>query len=95
MDYLHIYSQFDQHATAFIIGNEDGLKKLKEMIEDVLKSGKNEKRFLAYDEKDYSLRVVLFSESNNLKLQLPYTDESRIDKRTDVVKPGDFKIKED
>lgn len=77
---VHLYAQEIWNDDAYIIGTEDGLKKLRDAIDEALKDGHMQQVDLyTADGSEYTANIVLNNENPTSKawkkLKLPYTDE--------------------
>lgn len=76
MKYLHVYGQRYEHSTAFIVGNVEGLKELRKLIDTTLKEGMKESELFTYDGEEFTLRVLQFNEANEIVLAKPYVEKT-------------------
>lgn len=85
--YLHVYPQHYEHSSAQIVGNHESMTRLRSMLDEVLEKGSSEGEFMAYDGESYTIRLIVYSESNAMSMAVPYVDSSSSEKRTDVLWP--------
>jgi hypothetical protein len=69
---LHIYSQFQWHDSAHIIGDEESLKRLRDAIDGALEWGADYTEAMTSDGEGF---LVIFVKGYVDKLTLPYQDE--------------------
>lgn len=86
METLHIYAQAQWHDEAWIAGNEEGLRLLRDAIDKALIDRKAESdHVFTTDGEGYRVHVLSLTEIELDSLVMPYTDESI---RVDGVWPG-------
>ena len=75
---LHIYAQDIFHASAYIIANREGLKRLKDAIDEALVDGVGQSKVVfTSDGEGYEVFVGrTTTERQWLGLQMPYTDHN-------------------
>lgn len=74
--FLHIYAQDQWHADAFIVGNAEALKALRDAIDRALERGHGYASCYVNDGEGYYTAVVKVDDKEKLdRLGVPYTDE--------------------
>ena len=71
---LHIYAQHAWHDSAYIMGTENDLKKLRDMIDNALKNPYSKEEFFVNDGEGYELIVKKCSDVEMDDLRQPYYD---------------------
>ena len=89
MKFLHVYAQHYEHSTAFIVGNREGLKELKRLIDDALETGNAESTLFTYDGEEFNHKVILFS-GEDFELAKPYIEATQ---NPEAIWPGDIGVK--
>ncbi len=80
---LHLYGQAWPHETAFIVGDTETLKKLRDAIDAALKHEVGGASFYTQDGEGYDVMVVDASKMNTEELHLPYSDMEGIGLKLD------------
>jgi hypothetical protein len=88
--YLHIYSQEQWHGNAYVAGNEEGLKNLRDAIDVALKEGKSHASAYVSDGEGFYTLVVNLAEDRIHKIMTPYQDEIAQDSREDAIPPWEL-----
>jgi len=73
--FLHIYSAWQWHDSAHIIGNEVALKRLRDAIDNALENGDDYAEAYTSDGEGFCTIVVKADEEAIDNLSLPYQDE--------------------
>jgi len=73
--FLHIYSQFQWHDSAHIIGNEEALRRLRDAIDHALENGSAHTEAYTSDGEGFLTIVVKAEEKTINALTMPYQDE--------------------
>ncbi len=73
---LHVYGQKDRHDDVFVIGNVEGLKRLRDALNSVLSGSKNEAKetSFAQDGEGFNVYVKRVFGDELEKAHLPYAD---------------------
>lgn len=87
-DSLHIYGQKDWHDEAIIVGNRQGLEKLKQLIELALEKGDGTHHFWSNDLESYDVYVSCQDDETIETLTVPYSEASFASK-SNAVEPFD------
>ena len=87
---LHLWQPFSYHDESYVVGNRDGLKRLRDALDIALRSvddANTTVRDTAYiaDGEGYDLVIQLVADTTHLAT--PYTSADAIDWREDAVKP--------
>jgi hypothetical protein len=83
MDYndaklVQIYAQQCHHGSSYIVGNLQGLKELRDTIDEAIKNGQSETLLCPSDNELYDVHVKMLhsDEVNKIELiQMPYTEQ--------------------
>jgi hypothetical protein len=91
--YLHIYGQMQWHGDAFILGNAEALKSLRDAIDRALSDeGKGSLGAYVNDGEGFYTAVVRVDNQETFdKLAVPYHDEIAQDHRDDAIWPEQMK----
>lgn len=87
---VHIWQQLMWHCNGYIIGNKEGLLKLKEAIDKAINSGKSEAETFASDGEGYNIKVICIEDEETEYLAVSYTDEVAQEKSEKAVYPWDM-----
>ena len=71
---LHIYAQSQQHDEAWIVGDREGLTRLRDAITSALESRPSAAHSFTADGEGFAAIVVLSGEARIERLALPYSD---------------------
>lgn len=73
-DALHIYGQAWPHEMAFIVGDTESLRRLRDAIDVALKDELAGASFYTQDGEGYDVAIVDASKADTEEMHLPYTD---------------------
>ena len=79
---LHVFAQLFQHDDCNIVGDRDGLERLRAAIDQALAGGQGECGTFVNDGEGYAVRVKLADEATMDTLAVPYTDENAKESQT-------------
>ncbi|WP_203362987.1 hypothetical protein [Bacillus sp. REN10] len=71
----HIYSQDSWHDEAYIVGNKEGLEKLRDAINLTLEKGNTKNGFWPKDLEAYDVFIACVEDEVLDDLELPYSQE--------------------
>jgi hypothetical protein len=82
---VHIHGQAYWHNDVYIVGNNEGLLKLKEAVDKAILEGMGKVSTFVNDGEGYD--IVIKQVDNIEKYAVPYHDECAEEKRCDVLYP--------
>ncbi|RXH51250.1 hypothetical protein D6T70_12350 [Kurthia gibsonii] len=71
----HIYAQNSWHDEAYIIGNRQGLEKLRDALTLTLEKGNTKNNFWPKDLEGYDVLIACVEDAEMNDLELPYSSE--------------------
>lgn len=92
--YLHLYGQGQWHGDAYIIGNTEGLKALRDAIDRALNEERGASSLSAFvnDGEGFYTGVVKIDKPEDFdRLAVPYNDEIAQDHRGEAIWPWQIK----
>ncbi len=91
MPVLHIYGQSAQHSEAYLLGNREGLTKLRDAIDRAIQTGEGWHEAFVNDGEGFATIVVCrdrsFTDPWWQNIARPYTDEYARDTRPEADGP--------
>jgi hypothetical protein len=91
---LHVYAQGHEHDDLYVIGNRDGLEKLKKAVEKALTQEVGKESVITNDGEGFDAVVALCDEGWQsdawINMKEPYAAESSRDARDNAVSPWAF-----
>jgi hypothetical protein len=90
---LHIYGQSYFHEHAFIVGNTEALRALRDAIDDALETGTVVSGITAFTADGEGYEVKVYREEDKEywdNASLPYTDRTIFSDRDDAIGPWDL-----
>lgn len=87
---LHIYSQEQWHGNAYVVGNEEALKNLRDAIDAALEKGSGHASSFVNDGEGFYALVVKVDDETAEKIMTPYQDEIAHDSRKEFIPPWEL-----
>lgn len=84
---VHLFSPGAHHEQQGIIGNEDGLKALIQLIQKSIEDDKSDGQFFVSDGEGYDLFVKCLSDKRLNKMAIPYQENYCKEDREDAIFP--------
>lgn len=85
MPIIHLYPNQSFHEPAYIVGNEEGLRALRAIIDVALVKRKASSEVFCNDGEGYDLHVIIAKDTGILAV--PYTEEFAKERRENVKWP--------
>lgn len=90
----HLYSQRRWHDDAFIVADDEALRRLARAVRDALAGGEGACEVFAADGEGYRIRVVRLRDPGLWDLlRLPYGDDCAADRREEAIGPRRLLVK--
>jgi len=90
----HLYSQRHWHDDAYIVADDEALRRLARAIKDALTGGVGACEVFAADGEGYEVRVVRLRDPGLWDLlRLPYSDDCATDTRKEAMGPRRLLVK--
>lgn len=80
---LHVYPQVQWHDSAYIVGDEEALLKLRDAIDRALVSNRDKCLTFINDGEGYEIHVIKTDETTMDKMGVPYTAEIAAERHWD------------
>ncbi|MFJ6411301.1 hypothetical protein ACIQLG_00720 [Terribacillus saccharophilus] len=77
-NHLHLYAQTRHHADAFIVGNREGLTRLRDALNKSLEDGQAQAEFFPSDGEGYDTYIKLLNDDDEElfeSLEMPYSEQ--------------------